>query len=125
MAKSKTYMIRGIKFKKKTDSLMMKIFAFLLKPFAPGFMTDFWTTIGTTIYVPDAAEVDTSTEDQFYTRFRSIILHEGQHIADFKRYHVWFILTYLLPPLLFAYGRFYWERRAYFLQLIMYAGNLT
>ena len=99
----------GITFKKKGSSLLMKIFAILLMPFSPHFMTSYWTTIFTTIYVPDFTVFD----DKFYEQYKTIIVHERRHILDFKKYHILFILSYLFPPAFLAYGRFVWERRAY------------
>ncbi len=98
----------GIKFKKKGSSLLMKIIALLLSPFTTDFLYNYWTTIGSTIYVPDKTILD----DTFYEKHENIIIHEFQHIKDHKKYHILYNITYLLPPVL-NYMRFVWERRAY------------
>lgn len=85
----------------KNDSKLMKAIAVILKPFCPTFMTNFTTTIGRTIYCPNGQIME------------SVLAHELVHVADFKKYHVWFVFSYLLFPPMFITMRAFWEKRAY------------
>lgn len=78
----------GIKIVEKSDSLLMKAVALLLF-FNKRFMTDYITTIGTTIYWPGASSL---SGRNFKTLF-----HEAQHAYDYKAFPPWFILSYLSP----------------------------
>lgn len=80
----------GIKIVEKKTSLLMKAIALVLF-FNKKFMTGYITTIGTTIYWPDAKDL---RGGDFRTLF-----HEAQHGYDYKRSPVWFIMTYLSPQI--------------------------
>lgn len=89
-----------MEFKKKSESWLMKFFDWL--PFTPaGFMSRFWTTIGTTIYVPGYAEVHMGDLEW---RFPSAITHEKVHIQQWQRFTgPLFVLMYVGPaPFLFC-----------------------
>ncbi len=73
----------------KSDSPLMKVIAFLIRPFNPRFMTDYLTVIPFLgrIYVPD--------RDRGLWRS---IAHEGVHLAQAKRDgQLLFALKYLFP----------------------------
>lgn len=122
----------------KDQSTFMKIIGALLF-FNPGFMTQFITTIGDTIYYPSATYVNSHPVSSFV-----VLLHELVHVYDEKKYSkILFMLSYLLPqllvllflPLLFlvgwkfalislvflapfpAYFRMHFEKRAYIASL--------
>lgn len=80
------------KIVKKQDSFLMKLIGFILKPVNSRFMESYITTIGTTIYVPDRFFLS-SEED----RSLAVLAHETQHIIDYKKNPVLFILGYLFP----------------------------
>lgn len=95
----------SVTIKNKEDSTLMKVIAFFISPFCPRFMTDYVTTIGTTIYAPKG-------EIQEHTR-----LHEMVHVADYEKYGILFSLSYLFLLPLGWTMRAYWERRAYAVSL--------
>lgn len=111
----KEKIIYGVKVKLKSESKFMKFLGWLLKPINPKFMTSFWTTLFTTVYAPSSFKIENEAE---YKNVKSILEHEKIHVDDFKKHHIWFILTYFFPPFIFAYGRFYWERKAYLPELL-------
>jgi hypothetical protein len=94
--------------------------AIALIPFIPKtFMTDFWTTIGSTCYCPSYAEEGMGT-DAWKERHKSIIEHETIHYEDFQRMGLLaFSFLYLLFPLpvVFAWGRWMLERKAYLVNI--------
>ena len=106
---TKEKIIFGARVKLKSESNLMKFLGWLLKPFNPFFLTHYWTTLFTTIYAPSYVDLD--NEEMLY-RYENMIEHEKVHIEDFKKYHILFLLSYLLP-----YARFVWERRAYIKEL--------
>jgi len=75
------------------------------------FLTDFWTTLGRTIYVPD------HVSDAFL--YPSMVAHECTHVDQYIRHPVRFVLGYLLFPLPLglAYCRWRYERIAYMYNL--------
>jgi hypothetical protein len=81
----------GVRVVEKSESKLMKAIAVVLF-FNKGFLTEYITTIGTTIYWPKASEL--SGRD-FQTLF-----HEAQHAYDYKKFPPWFILSYLSPQIL-------------------------
>lgn len=107
-------------FAKKSESKLMRLFAVLLYFFDKDFLNSCWTTLFNTIYVPG----DQTFDDTFLRTYKSTIIHECTHVKQMKKYHIFFILTYLLPPFL-SYGRYYWEREAYYNQLKSYSHNLS
>ncbi len=103
------------KFKvvEKSDSALMKVIDFLLKLITfwqqRAFLTTFTTTVGYTVYVPDAWLV-------WSDRARIAILrHERVHMSQKKRLGFWFSVSYLLLwfPCLWAYFRMKYEMEAY------------
>lgn len=106
--------IYGVKVRLKSESKLMRFIGRIAKPFSPSFMQTYWTTLFTIVYAPSSFDIN---DEKSYHLHRTTLKHEAVHVADFKKYHIWFILTYLFPPTLFAYGRFYWERKAYLLEL--------
>jgi hypothetical protein len=79
---------------RKSDSWLMKVIGFILKPFNPNFMKTYTTTIGGTIYVPDQF----SENDDL--RCLNLLAHETQHIIDYVENPVLFTLGYLFPQCL-------------------------
>lgn len=84
----------------KSESRFMRFLSRLLF-FNKAFMTGYVTTIGRTIYCPDGQISDATR------------LHELQHVADYRKYGPWFVLSYLLLLPLGITMRAFWERRAY------------
>src|SRR5271167_3756358 len=94
-----------LQIKYKNQSSVMRFLGKLLF-FTPGFMTDYTTTIGSTIYAPST---------QFFTLHpvssSVVLLHEFVHMYDQKIVSpLLFQLTYLLPQLLIlpALLLFFW-----------------
>ena len=99
----------GFKVVRKADSGFMKLLAWLLF-FVRGFMTDFGTTIGQTMWTP--SEWDTWTD----AAKAQILRHERIHLRQQKRLTMplYVILYLFLPfPLGLAYGRACLEWEAY------------
>ena len=127
----------NLKIKFKNESLLMKIIGKLLF-FNKGFMTDYTTTIGSTVYFPSQAFLASRGTSSIV-----ILLHELVHINDANKLNPFiFSFLYLFPqllvltffPLLFisfklallslifilpipAYFRMYFEKRAYMTSL--------
>ena len=84
----------SISIKQKSQSNLMKILSFLVKPFNPKF-DQYITTIGTTIYVPD----------NFFNKkpiqIIEVLSHETKHAKDFYNHPFLFICGYLFPQILF------------------------
>jgi len=57
-------------------------------------------------------------DESYYPRLRTILNHESIHIQDQKKWGIIFTLSYIFPPAILAYGRWYWERKAYLPELI-------
>jgi len=125
----------NIKVAYKDQSIFMKILGKLMF-FNPSFMTNYITTIGSTIYYPSEAYI---AEDEFSNSI--IFMHELMHISDSKKYSkILFSISYLFPQILLilflplflinwkialplvifsalplpAYFRMWFERRGYF-----------
>jgi hypothetical protein len=122
---------------KKNSKLMQLIGKFFKATnISPNFMEQYYTTIGSTLYVPDSA----LTTDPVY--LLNTIMHECLHATDSKRWSLLFSLSYLAPQIfalfallaVFAFlhplmalwlialvflapfpapARYYWELRAY------------
>ena len=74
----------------------------------------FWTTFGNTIYYPNVYDLDTAK------LFTEVIEHEKVHVEQYKKYGVFlFLFLYVLVPLpvVFAYFRWKFERKAYLVEL--------
>jgi hypothetical protein len=122
----------------KNQSTFMQILGKILF-FNSSFMTDFVTTIGTTIYYPSQDWIDADPDTSSI-----LLLHELVHIYDQKQENrIVFTILYALPQLLFvlfipllfivrwefalipllllapipAYFRMYYERRAYIISM--------
>jgi hypothetical protein len=84
----------SISIKQKSQSSLMKVLTFLVKPFNPKF-DQYITTIGTTIYLPD----------NFFNKkpiqVIEILSHETKHAKDFHNHPFLFISGYLFPQILF------------------------
>lgn len=111
----------GAKFVHKNDSWFMKLIAILLWPIGmkQKFMTNFWTTIGRTIYYVG----DESPLDPINIR---IVHHELIHIQQWDKYWLWQPISYLLfpVPFVFAWGRWRWEREAYLVSIVEYGYSI-
>lgn len=81
----------GVKIVDKSDSTLMKAIGALLF-FNKDFMKRYVTTIGTTVYWPNAQNVD--------ARNFSTLFHEAQHAYDYKSFPPWFVLSYISPQIL-------------------------
>lgn len=103
----------GLKFKvvRKEDSRLMKLIAFLLHPINPHFMSDYYTTIGSTVYAPHGVIPD------------EVLAHELVHVADWQRYNLAFALSYLLLLPVGITMRAFWEWRAYKISLHWWVYN--
>lgn len=71
-----------------------------------------WTTIGATVYYPrDRPNPPEQTDWE--------LRHELVHVEQWRRYGVWFWISYLLlpVPIGLAWYRWRWEREAYLVDL--------
>jgi len=124
--------------RKKDSKLMLAIgWLFRVTGISPQFNDGYYTTIGSTVHVPEQAYTSDST------RLLEVIMHECLHAADDKKWPGIFPVTYLAPQIfavlallaalapvtslwmllwlcalvflapLPAYGRYRWELRAY------------
>lgn len=127
----------NLKVVMKTNSSFMKFLTTIMF-FNKGFMTQFLTTIGSTIYSPS---------EEFLENNSPILIHEIIHLYDEKRIGFLYNLICLFPQILVlpvllllfffswhwvlplaiicllpwpAPGRAYFERRAYLVQLFVY-----
>ncbi len=92
----------------KRHSMLMKVIDKLLSITGNKvFMTNYWTTIGKTIYYPDYAV------DPF--EHTKVLTHEFVHVKQWEQYGLLFMGSYLLLPLPvgLAWFRWRWEREAY------------
>lgn len=80
----------GVTVTTKPESSLMRALARLLF-FVRGFMTDYVTTIGRTVYFTKRADIDGPAPD-----WRTLA-HEGVHVADYVSRPVRFVLAYLFP----------------------------
>lgn len=81
--------------KLKSEHWLFKVLGFILKPFNPDFNNRYYTTLGTTIYIPDSLR-ETAEPDLL-----NIVAHEGEHIKDYERWkRVFFVLAYGFPQIL-------------------------
>jgi len=78
---------------RKQDSRLMKVLNVILF-FVPDFMTNFTTTIGETIYMP---ENELRREDVGVV---PLLSHECQHVWDNKRWGLLYSIGYLFPQIL-------------------------
>lgn len=109
--------LNDVKIQSKENSVIMKFIGKLIKPFNGSFMTKYWTTWFGTIYAPVGVDVK---NPNILLKHKNIIEHEKVHLADQAKHPILFPLSYVLPPFFFAYGRWYWERRAFLITLSFY-----
>jgi len=88
----------------KNESWLMKLLALLIYPFNDRFNDGYITTLGSTVYFPNRADVELN-----YDSAADVLAHEGVHVFDYQRYGIRFMLSYamnqiLLLPLLIAYA---------------------
>jgi len=84
-----------LQVKFKDENLLMRILSYLLF-FNKSFMTQFTTTIGSTIYFPSQKAIDIRP-----LSYLIVLLHELVHINDSKKYSkLLFSLLYLMPQIL-------------------------
>lgn len=86
--------VEGFTIKYKEDSTFMKVLGFFSRPFNPKFMTDFTTTVGTTMYVPK--------NDFLYVQndYIEIVAHELVHMRENKKQGmVLYFLRYFFPQI--------------------------
>lgn len=87
--------VTGFDIKYKDDSKFMKVLGFLSKPFNPRFMSDFSTTVGTTMYVPK--------NDFLYCQndYIEVVAHELVHMRESQQQgSVLYFLRYFFPQVL-------------------------
>lgn len=86
------------RYVRKTDSKLMRFLGRL--PFVPSsFMTDFWTTIGHTIYTPSSLDHDSDYgKPTWESRHEQTIKHENVHVCQYETLGlVLFFVMYLGP----------------------------
>lgn len=83
-----------VKVLRKSESWLMRAIGFILKPFNPTFMEQYITTIGATIYVSDNFLASGEME------VLDVMAHETQHVIDFTKNRLLFVLGYLFPQCL-------------------------
>lgn len=113
------FMIRqGLHFtaRTKTESSLMKAISVVL--FFVPFMTDFTTTIGSTVYYPE------DYVDEFPDDAAQTLGHEGFHIKQRKRdgfvYNLKYLFPQVLAPLaLLAFLAFWWLPALWFLLFLV------
>ena len=83
----------------KSRSRLMRAIGWVLRPFNPAFMARYWTTVGSTIYVPTQYDDDKDWGGAaFRTRHRGTIEHEQVHVEQFKRWGVGLMAVGYLGP---------------------------
>jgi len=93
VAKAQTY-FPDLQIKYKDQSTFMKVLGKLMF-FAPAFMTEYVTTIGNTVYLPNDQFIVTNPKG-----FTGVFIHECTHMHDEKKIGFWFNLAYLFPQIL-------------------------
>jgi hypothetical protein len=92
-----------VRLVKKSDSRFMRFLGRIVF-WNERFMSDYWTTIGTTIYVPTRHNADFDAEGlDGLSKHASIIHHEMEHVEQYRRLGPLFFVLYLGPaPFLFV-----------------------
>jgi len=108
------------RYKRKDNSPLMRLIAFVLRPIVPRFQERFWTTIGRTIYYPTGVYDPLSP---VHTRARN---HELMHVEQFRTAGCgvpWIGVLVLAPlylllplPVLFS-GRWFMEREPWLMDI--------
>lgn len=138
VAKAQTY-FPNLQIKYKDQSPFMKVLGKLVF-FAPEFMTSYVTTIGETIYLPNDQYAINNPNG-----FIDVFIHECTHMHDEKKIGFWYKPGYLFPQILAPFmlllllvmtwkivlplallmlaplpapWRMYFERKAYFVQML-------
>lgn len=88
----------------KESSRLMRLMAWLIKPWSPDFLTEYTTTIGSTIYMPDGWGNVVKAQ---------IVNHEMVHIRQFKKWNILYFLSYLFCLPAVWTMRSVWEYEAY------------
>jgi hypothetical protein len=87
--------IPGFRIAYKDESIFMKQLGSVISMFCPTFMTNFTTTIGTTVYFPSYESVARDYKAAWKT-----LAHEYVHAWDYARNPVCFALRYIMPQAL-------------------------
>lgn len=106
----------GFEIKYKNESSFMEKLGKVLF-FNKSFMSQYTTTIGTTIYFPNREEVEAKPEDYLY-----ILAHECVHAWDAHNRPALFPLAYLFPQLLalLSLGAFFAFISSWFLLFLLF-----
>jgi hypothetical protein len=88
-----------VTLKKKSDSWHQKVAGKLTSPFNKRYMESYWTTLGSTIYVPTRYDNDKDWGSQdWINRHEPVIAHELVHVDQSRRWTVFVqALLYLGP----------------------------
>lgn len=86
---------KPVKIKYKDKSKFMKFLGFFLKPFNDGFMYQYITTIGHTVYFPSKAWAEKNNGVA-----TTVMGHELIHVKDYERFGILFGLSFLFPQIL-------------------------
>jgi len=105
----------SVKLILKSESRLMRAIGFVLKPFTPTFMTDFWTTMRLP-FSKTMIAYPSSVTDPLSKRNESIVEHEIIHAKDMSSAWGLFKMAFLVSifplPILFS-GRWFIEFPAY------------
>jgi hypothetical protein len=105
---------KEVRLVKKSESWLMRVAGFLVRPFNKRFMTHYWTTIGRTIYYPDHVDDPCSHV--------AVMDHELVHIDQWLKWWILHPISYAVFPLpiVLCWGRWRWEREAYLVSIKTY-----
>lgn len=101
-----------VKLVPKKDSAFMRVLGKLAALIGnKSFMTNFWTTIGRTIYYPVGVQLP-------FVHV-GVLEHELVHVKQWDKWGPLMSISYMLLPVpfFFAWFRWRWEREAYMTQL--------
>jgi hypothetical protein len=82
----------GFQVRFKNGSRLQQALGFLMRPFNPGYLDTYITTLGRTVWFPSFRYYTKDPEASFV-----VLAHEYVHLHDARRYPGWFQLSYLLP----------------------------
>jgi hypothetical protein len=96
------YSKKEIKLVLKSKSKLMKLIGwfFSVTKINPKFLSNYYTTLGSTIYIPDKA-LSANLFDLL-----GVIIHECIHIKDHSKYGMLFVISYLFPQILAVFSLF-------------------
>jgi hypothetical protein len=109
---SDMYAALRVQLRPKCDSRLMRVAALLLRPLGlRGFLSQYWTTVGRTVYYPSCVHDPLAHPD--------VLEHELVHVRQWQRWGLWLWISYLLLPLPLglSWFRWRWEREAYLVQI--------